>query len=144
MSTFKHPVRHQIRPAEPIMTLSLDTEGPLIVITVSGEIDMSNAHLITDLAEHGIGRRPARLVLDLSGVTFFSAHGISALLRVQSTAAHAQVELILRDAAPCVIAILTATGTLTSLCPGRGHRHGEQTARPVAQLAPRVSALSSV
>ncbi|MBQ0904219.1 STAS domain-containing protein [Micromonospora sp. U21] len=144
MSTHEHSTRRQILPAEPIMTLSLVTVGPATVITVSGEVDMSNAHLITDLTEHAIGRRPARLVLDLSGVTFFSAHGISALLRTQSTAVRAQVQLILRDAAPCVTTILAATGTLTSLCPARGHRHGEQTARPVGQLAPRVSALPGV
>ncbi|SIM85436.1 STAS domain-containing protein [Micromonospora cremea] len=143
MSTLEHSTRRQIPPAEPIMTLSLDTVGPATVITVSGEVDMSNAHLITDLTEHAIGRLPARLVLDLSSVTFFSAHGISALLRTQNTAAHAQVQLILRDAAPCVITILAATGTLTNLCPGRGHRPGAQTARPVAQV-PRVSALPGV
>lgn len=93
------------------MTLDLDTDGPVPLITVRGEVDMSTAHLINELAEHTIARRPARLILDLSRVTFFSAHGISALLRTQRAAAGADVGLILRDAAPCVTYLLVVTGS---------------------------------
>jgi anti-sigma B factor antagonist len=99
MSTIERPTGHHTEPTKPIMTLSLDVEGPATLITVCGEVDMSTAHLITELTEHAIDRRPARLVLDLSGVTFFSAHGISALLRTQRATAHAHVKLALRDAA---------------------------------------------
>ncbi|MFF5217715.1 STAS domain-containing protein [Micromonospora sp. NPDC000442] len=81
------------------MTLFLDSEGPVPSITVRGEVDMSTAHLISELAEHVITRRPVRVILDLSQVTFFSAHGISALLRAEHAATRAKVTLILRDAA---------------------------------------------
>ncbi|SCE99005.1 anti-anti-sigma factor [Micromonospora saelicesensis] len=103
------PTRPHAQPAKPIMTLDLhnDRHAPLIV--VSGEVDMSTAHLISELAEHVITRRPARLVLDLSGVTFFSAHGISALLRTQRAAESAEVTLALRAAAPCVTYLLAVT-----------------------------------
>ncbi|MCG5449561.1 STAS domain-containing protein [Micromonospora hortensis] len=103
------PVRQDARPAKPIMTLDLrnDRHAPLIV--VSGEVDMSTAHLISELAEHVITRRPARLVLDLSGVTFFSAHGISALLRTQRAAESAEVTLALRAPAPCVSYLLAVS-----------------------------------
>ncbi|WP_442933984.1 STAS domain-containing protein [Micromonospora sp. CPCC 206171] len=72
---------------------------------------MSTAHLISELTEQAIAQRPAQLFLDRSRVTFFSAHGISALLRTQRAAADAEVTLILRDCAPCVTYLLAATGT---------------------------------
>ncbi|MEV4712544.1 STAS domain-containing protein [Micromonospora sp. NPDC049374] len=93
------------------MTLSLDSEGPVPSITVRGEVDMSTAHLISELAEHVITRRPVRVILDLSQVTFFSAHGISALLRAEHAATRAKVTLILHDPAPCVTYLLAATDT---------------------------------
>ncbi|WP_181539372.1 STAS domain-containing protein [Micromonospora saelicesensis] len=91
------------------MTLDLQNDRHAPLIAVSGEVDMSTAHLISELAEHVITRRPARLVLDLSGVTFFSAHGISALLRTQRAAESAEVTLALRAAAPCVTYLLAVT-----------------------------------
>ncbi|MGN9811353.1 STAS domain-containing protein [Micromonospora sp. BQ11] len=111
MSTLEQPTRPQARPAKPIMALALDSEGPAALITVRGEVDMSTAHLIAELAEHAITRRPARLVLDLSRVTFFSAHGISVLLQTHDAASSAGVPLALHDPAPCVTHLLTATGT---------------------------------
>ncbi|MBG6105657.1 STAS domain-containing protein [Micromonospora vinacea] len=109
------PIRQHARPAKPIMTLDLNNDPHAPLIVVSGEVDMSTAHLISELAEHVITRRPARLVLDLSGVTFFSAHGISALLRTQRAAESAEVALALRAAAPCVTYLLAVTGTRLDL-----------------------------
>ncbi|KAB1921260.1 hypothetical protein ONO23_00993 [Micromonospora noduli] len=103
------PTRLHTQPAKPIMTLDLHNDRNAPLIAVSGEVDMSTAHLISELAEHVITRRPARLVLDLSGVTFFSAHGISALLRTQRAAESAEVALALRAAAPCVTYLLAVT-----------------------------------
>ncbi|MFI6235821.1 STAS domain-containing protein [Micromonospora sp. NPDC050784] len=105
------PARHDAQPARPIMTLDLNNDRHTALITVSGEVDMSTAHLISELAEHVITRRPARLALDLSGVTFFSAHGISALLRTQRAAESAGVTLALQAAAPCVTYLLAVTST---------------------------------
>lgn len=76
---------------------------------------MSTAHLISELADHVIARRHARLVLDLAEVTFFSAHGISALLRTQRAAGSAGVTLALQAAAPCVTYLLAVTGTRMEL-----------------------------
>ncbi|MEU8111207.1 STAS domain-containing protein [Micromonospora sp. NPDC048947] len=105
------PTRRHAQPAKPIMTLDLHNDRNAPMITVSGEVDMSTAHLISELAEHVITGRPAHLVLDLSGVTFFSAHGISALLRTQRAAESAEVTLALRATAPCVTYLLAVTGT---------------------------------
>jgi anti-anti-sigma factor len=99
------------------MTVTAGVEGTSTVIAVRGEVDMSTAHVLTEMVEHAVGRRPSRVVLDLSEVTFFSAHGISALLSAQSTATGARVELALRDPAPCVAYLLAVTGARSDLTP---------------------------
>ena len=105
------------RAADPVMTVTAGVEGSSTVIAVQGEVDMSTAHVLTEMVEHAVGRRPSRVVVDLSGVTFFSAHGISALLSAQSAATGAHVELALRDPAPCVAYLLAVTGALSDLAP---------------------------
>ncbi|MGC4790586.1 STAS domain-containing protein [Micromonospora sp. DT178] len=107
MSSIERPSEHRTQLAEPIMTVALESDGPVAVIAVCGEVDMSTAHLITDLTEQVVARKPVRLVLHLSKVTFFSAHGITALLRAQRAATRVDVRLTLRDAAPCVTRLLT-------------------------------------
>ncbi|WP_433393172.1 STAS domain-containing protein [Micromonospora sp. KLBMP9576] len=102
----------RMAPDDPIMSLALTSEGSAKRITVRGEIDMSNAHLLVELVQHVVGQRPARLALDLSGVAFFGAHGISALLQAQGAAADAGVPLALVRPAPCVAYILAVTGAL--------------------------------
>lgn len=149
MSTVEEPTRRRAQLAKPIMTLALDSEGPATLITVRGEVDMSTAHLISEFAEHAIARRPSRLVLDLSRVTFFSAHGISALLRTQHAATRAEVTLILRDAAPCVTYLLAVTGTLRYLDEtaatspsGRDVDQGSVTHRPREGRAAATTAIA--
>jgi anti-sigma B factor antagonist len=106
------PDRDRLR--EPIMSLALTDDGSAKLITVSGEIDMSNAHLLTELVEF-VCRQPVPVVaLDLSAVRFFSAHGVSALLQAQDIATDARAVVLLRDPAPCVTHILATTGALRS------------------------------
>lgn len=120
MSTDRIPrTRRSRRPAaagdrrrRPIMSLAMTGDGSAKLITVSGEIDMSNAHLLTELVEF-VCRPPSPvIVVDLSAVRFFSAHGVSALLQSLDIAATAEAELLLRDPARCVAAILATTGAL--------------------------------
>ncbi len=102
---------------EPIMSVELSIEGRVTVLAVAGEVDMSNAHLIVELAEAALRERPD-LVLDLSAVTFFGAHGISALLRVQAAAARAGGSCVLRSPSAFVQYVLAVSGVI------RGHQDG--------------------
>ncbi|MEH0934580.1 STAS domain-containing protein [Micromonospora psammae] len=102
------------RLGEPITSLTLTSDGSAKLVTVSGEIDMSNAHLLTELVEC-VCRPPAPMIArDLFAVRFFSAHAVSALLQAQHIAATAGAAFLLRDPAPCVTYILATTGALAS------------------------------
>ncbi|MGN9777536.1 STAS domain-containing protein [Micromonospora sp. H33] len=86
------------------------SEGPTRSISVSGEIDMSNAHLLVDMVELVAAPPAPWVALDLSEVTFFSAHGISALLRAHHLVTCAGGVLTLPAVSPVVRYILGVTG----------------------------------
>ncbi|MEU4475346.1 STAS domain-containing protein [Micromonospora sp. NPDC023888] len=96
------------------MSLALTDDGSAKLITVSGEVDMSNAHLLTELVGFVCRQSVPVIALDLSAVRFFGAHGVSALLQAQDIATEARAAVLLRDPAPCVTYILATTGALRS------------------------------
>ncbi len=81
----------------PLLALEPVVVGPVTVLRAVGDLDMSTTHLLDELitgllAEHA----PLLLVLDLRGLEFLDANGISALLRVRSALAAADSHLTLR------------------------------------------------
>jgi anti-sigma B factor antagonist len=88
-----------------------DADGA-VVVTLSGELDLSNvarldATIASTLAEH-----PARLVFDLSGLRFMDSAGIAVLVRAST-----QVETVhIRDPSPGVKRLIEITG-LTGVLP---------------------------
>jgi anti-anti-sigma factor len=94
------------------LSLELVTRGPVTVIAVSGEVDMSNAHLLTELAEYVVGDRPLRLVLDLAKVTFFCLDGVRVLLGIQRAVTAEAGHLVLRAPSPITLRVLTLTRVL--------------------------------
>jgi anti-sigma B factor antagonist len=58
----------------------------LVVVSVSGSVDMLSAPWLTDAIESALAKHPNGLVVDLSGVEFLGSAGISVLM-----AAHAKM-----------------------------------------------------
>ncbi|MEW1588504.1 STAS domain-containing protein [Micromonospora vinacea] len=107
------------------MSLSLSHDGAVSRIRVVGEIDMSNAHLLTELVEF-LCRTPTPLVVvDLAAVRFFGAHAVSALLAAGHLVAEVGGRLTLRDPSPFVLRVLGVAGVL-------GHLNLHGTATPNA------------
>lgn len=75
-----------------------DTEGT--VIAISGELDARTAHLVADVAEVAAQRCAGRVVLDLAGMTFLDAAGLSALLTAHEQLRAAGATVALRDLHP--------------------------------------------
>lgn len=66
------------------------TTSSVAIVSAYGDIDASNASILTDFAFAD----PARcrgLILDLSGLEFFGTEGFSALHRVSVQCAHAEI-----------------------------------------------------
>jgi anti-sigma B factor antagonist len=84
---------------------SLDTAGSP-VIAIAGEVDMSNVASIEAALEALLAERPARLVFDLSELSFIDSSGIAVLLR----AAGKTEQLELRNPSTIVRRVIAATG----------------------------------
>jgi anti-anti-sigma factor len=97
--------------SEPILSVRLVSCGPPTVIEISGEIDLTTAHLITELVEHVVRHRPAQVILDMANVSFFCADGLRALLDARAAVAAADGQLLLRAPSAQTWRVLTITRT---------------------------------
>ncbi|MDQ2585045.1 anti-anti-sigma factor [Saccharothrix yanglingensis] len=59
------------------------TDGGVVVLRLTGEIDMSNSDELRDRAVEALDTASGALVLDLSGVTFFASSGLAALAQLR-------------------------------------------------------------
>lgn len=70
-------------PASGDLSVTVHWRGPAVILTVSGEIDMATAGRLEEALNLALTNEPERLVLDLSGVDFFSSAGITPLVATQ-------------------------------------------------------------
>ncbi len=61
-------------------------EGPAVVLTVSGDVDMTSGQALRDKIHLHLKDKPPVLVVDLSSVTFFGTAGIGALVEGRNAA----------------------------------------------------------
>jgi anti-anti-sigma factor len=104
-----------VRRPDPTALLSLEMTGTALVtvVRVSGELDLSTAHLLTGLVDLVVGNSaPRRLVLDLSAVSFFAAVGVSALVHARNAVSVRGGALLLREPSRNVRRVLALTGDL--------------------------------
>ena len=99
---------------QPIMWLSCHVGTDVTRISVAGEVDLSNAHLLTDLVESAVAAPAPLVVIDLAEVSFFGAYGTNALVLAQRVLTGHGRRLVLHRPSPVVRRVLGVTGTLTA------------------------------
>jgi anti-anti-sigma factor len=97
--------------AESLLSVALVSCHPVTLVAVRGEVDISTAHLLTEIVNLVASNKPSRVTLDLAEVCFFGADGLRALLSAQRTIAAAGGQLLLRDPSPITHRILALTQT---------------------------------
>ncbi|WP_433393171.1 STAS domain-containing protein [Micromonospora sp. KLBMP9576] len=80
------------------------------VVSVGGDLDMSNAHLLVGFVALAIGHQPTQVVLDLSAVTFFGADGTRALEKADRMVTRTGGRLTIRSMSAGVRFVLAVTG----------------------------------
>lgn len=96
---------------EAAIDVHTDPSGAAIV-TVSGDLDISNADALEATVASTVARRPERLVFDLTRLRFMDSAGIAVLL-----GAAANVESVhIRNPTPAVRRVVELTG-LTQVLP---------------------------
>lgn len=94
----------------PLLSVTL-TCGPVTVIELCGDVDMSTTHLITELVIHVAKSSPSQVILDMAEVSFFCAAGLTALLHARKTINDAGGRLVLRNPSATTRLILATTRT---------------------------------
>jgi len=61
--------------------------GEIIVLRVSGEVDLCTLPTLQTALDHTLDRHPAHLVVDLAQLTFCFARGLDLLIQTRHTAA---------------------------------------------------------
>ncbi|MFI7575369.1 STAS domain-containing protein [Micromonospora sp. NPDC049497] len=98
-------------PRRSTLSLAVAREGPAAVLSVRGPLDMDTVGLLVDLVDGVMaGQPPPVLVLDMSGVDFFSAAGITALLTVRGRVASGGCTLVLREPSRITVTVLDLVG----------------------------------
>jgi len=62
----------------------VDDRGDAIIIRLAGELDLYNANAVRQEIVRQTDRKPQRLVVDLSGVTFIDSTGLGVLIEGRS------------------------------------------------------------
>lgn len=85
-------------------------DGEEVVVATSGEVDLVTAPHLGAVAAAVTGRGPARVVLDLSGVTFMGAAGLGIIAASAEQLAPGGGRLVLRAPSHLVRRMLEITG----------------------------------
>ena len=102
--------------ALPAALAAVDTMGPVVVIHVSGEIDMSSRDAVERVLTRTVDGRPDSVVIDLSDVTFFGSSGLQMLAETRARAAASEVPLRLVASSRKVLRPLELAG-MTAVFP---------------------------
>jgi|SRR5437764_4569034 len=81
-----------------------------VVVTVSGQVDASNADSLRTAVASAVKEHPRRIVFDVSGLRFIDSAGLAVLLSVASN-----VDVVLRNPAPAVRRVIELSGLTTVL-----------------------------
>lgn len=97
--------------------------GPVVVLCVAGEVDLCAVALVESAMTAALARRPERLIVDVSGMTFCCCRGFRLLLDGSTAAARQHTGYALSGASPHadrIWAILRPDGLLPTRYPNTG------------------------
>ena len=106
---------------------SVHTAGDEVTISLVGEIDLSNEAALGVALAAVVDRKPARIFIDLAGVSYLDSSGVRCLLRVANHAAAAGSELMVCRPVGIVLRVLQICGVDELLMrSSRGDRSEDQ------------------
>ncbi|MFF5108758.1 STAS domain-containing protein [Streptosporangium sp. NPDC000509] len=91
------------------LQLTSEHADGFVVITVAGELDLATRPKLSVFTQDVIDACPGTVIIDLSGVTFIDACGLSALIAIRRHARERDTPLLLAGAPPVVLKLLKLT-----------------------------------
>ena len=80
-----------------IPAVAVDRRADAVVLTVTGEVDMTTAPEFEHAVRDALAERPATLVIDLTGAEFFSSAGIAVLVLAHRNDAGVALRVVATD-----------------------------------------------
>ncbi|WP_318306338.1 STAS domain-containing protein [Amycolatopsis solani] len=105
---------NRMRPQD-LVRVTPERTGDAVVLTVSGEIDLLSASVLSNAITEALADPPGLLVLDLSGVSFLASIGITALLEARHGAGHGTRVRVVAPEGSVVARTLQLTGLREAL-----------------------------
>ena len=98
-----------------------DGNDGVVRLAITGEIDMANAEQIPAATTKALASHPGCIMIDLAGVSFLDASGLSNLITAHRIAADNNAELRVIAATGIPLRVLMLTGLLDFLNPPGHH-----------------------
>jgi anti-sigma B factor antagonist len=92
------------------LTVVTHTVGECVVLTLTGELDVTNADQAEEAVRVAWQESPSRLVFDLSRLTFMDSTGVRVLVRARRWATRHGATVVLTGLTPSVARIMEVTG----------------------------------
>ena len=99
----------------PELTVSVHRSPSEVVVELAGEIDLSTAPRLSTMVTELLTEAPARVVLDMAGVTFCDSQGLGTLVVLSRKAALAHSCLVLTNVGDFLLRVLDITGLRPAL-----------------------------
>ncbi|OLB66266.1 MAG: anti-anti-sigma factor [Actinobacteria bacterium 13_2_20CM_2_72_6] len=99
----------------PELSIAVQHSPSEVVVGLTGEIDLSTAPRLSNTIAELLAEAPARVVLDMSGVTFCDSQGLGTLVVLSRKASLAHSCLVLTNVGDFLLRVLDITGLRPAL-----------------------------
>lgn len=103
------------RVERPELSITVQRTPDEVVIQLAGEIDVLTVTELASVVNEVLAEPPARIVLDMAGVTFCDSQGLGTLVVLSRKAQHTQVVLALVNVGDFLMRVLDITGLRSAL-----------------------------
>jgi anti-sigma B factor antagonist len=99
----------------PELTITVERAPDEVVLHLAGEIDVLTVTNLSAIVNETLAEPPARIELDMAGVTFCDSQGLGTLVVLSRKAQHARTVLALTNVGEFLMRVLDITGLRSAL-----------------------------
>ena len=99
----------------PELSITVQRTPDEVIYHLTGEIDVLTVSNLSTLVNDELSEPPARIVLDMSGVTFCDSQGLGTLVVLSRKVQHARSVLALANVSDFLMRVLEITGLRSAL-----------------------------
>lgn len=99
----------------PELSIAVQRTPDEVVLHLAGEVDVLTVARLSTMVNDILLEPPARIVLDMAGVTFCDSQGLGTLVVLSRKAQHARTVLALTNVGDFLLRVLDITGLRSAL-----------------------------